>query len=136
MKVIIATGGTGGHIIPALEVARCLKKQGHEVIFIGVFRQWAERIKSEGFERIEELPAKGLAKNSIAGLILSGILMARSFIKSLFLIRQIKPDVVAGFGGYGAFPVVLAAACLRYPTIFHEQNVVPGGANKPAHGKC
>ncbi len=130
MKVIIATGGTGGHIIPALEVARCLKKQGHEVIFIGAFRHWAERIKNEGFERIEELPAKGLAKGSVAGSISSVILMARSFLKCLSLVRQIRPDAVAGFGGYGAFPVVSAAAFLRYPTLFHEQNVVPGRANK------
>lgn len=130
MKVIIATGGTGGHIIPAWEVARCLKKQGHEVIFIGVFRHWTERIRNDGFARIEELPAKGLTKSSVAGSISSVTLMARSFLRSLTLVRQIRPDAVAGFGGYGAFPVVLAAALLKYPTLFHEQNVVPGRANK------
>ena len=129
MKVIVATGGTGGHIFPALEVAQELKRNGHDVVIAGAFRQWRERIKEEGFATIE-LMARGLNRDSVMTLLLSSAIMLRATFDAFRILLKIKPNVVIGFGGYGAFPIVVAAGILRLPTLFHEQNVVPGRANK------
>ncbi len=125
MKFVIATGGTGGHLFPALKTAQELKRDGHEIVFLGSFRQGQGQIQKSGFA-FEELGTRGL----VAGQTFSAVLaMTRGVVRSFRRLRQLKPDAVLGFGGYGAFPVLLSAALLRYPTLIHEQNVVPGRAN-------
>lgn len=129
MKIVVATGGTGGHIFPALCVATELKSQGHEIMFVGVFGPSADRIRAQGFF-LEELPARGLTAGSPVSVITTFILMAKSWVKSKNAMGRWKPDAVLGFGGYGAFPVVLAAVTSGIPAMIHEQNVVPGRANR------
>ncbi len=129
MKIIFATGGSGGHLFPALQVAQELVKEGHEIIFCGSFKDMAKKkIESQGFQWIS-LPAKGLSFKNIKIFISSVVAMGQSVIQSLKIIKNIRPKVVVGFGGYGAFPVVLSAWILRSRTIIHEQNVKPGKAN-------
>ena len=125
MKFIIATGGTGGHIFPALNVATELKREGHNVHFIGVFGDYKERIGKKGFE-MDEIEAKGFSVEKFWPAVLG---MLKSLKMSFRLLRQYKPDGVVGFGGYASFPVVMAAFFLRIPTLIHEQNVMPGKAN-------
>lgn len=129
MKIVLATGGSGGHIFPALYTAYQLQKFGHEVIFIGVLGAFAERIKKGGFE-IFPLEAKGLSFTSFKGFSIFVLGMLKALGRSFKILKEVKPDVVCGFGGYGAFAVVLEAFFLRIPTIIHEQNVAPGRANK------
>ena len=129
MKIVMATGGSGGHIFPALNVARELKIQGHEVVWVGVFGVFSARIKDAGFFSVN-LSARGISFASWSACCRTLGAMAKAMGESWSALKKIRPDAVAGFGGYGAFPVILAAAGLRYPTLIHEQNVVPGKANR------
>lgn len=128
MKILIATGGSGGHIFPALHVASELKNDGHTICFAGAFGTARERIQDNGYT-IHELDCKGLSTESLKSVLIFSSFMLKSIFRSFRIIRQIRPDVVLGFGGYGAFPVIFTAALLRYPTMIHEQNVLPGRAN-------
>ncbi len=128
MKVTIATGGSGGHIFPALEVAEELKRRGHHVIFLGVFGKTKEWIKAKDLTYYE-ITARGLVSNSLNSMLTFSFSMLRSVLDSIKVLRRLNPDVVVGFGGYGAFPVVLSASFLKIPTMIHEQNVLPGRAN-------
>lgn len=128
MKILIATGGSGGHIVPALNTAFALREQGHTVYFAGVFGLWRSRVQEAGFS-VREISSRGFSGRSPLTLVVFAIATVKAIFESLLILRQVKPQRVAGFGGYGAFPVVLAAACLGYPTVIHEQNVVPGKAN-------
>jgi len=120
MKFIIATGGSGGHIFPALRVAQELKAQGHKVVFLGSFDRVQQRMQDSGFP-YEDHGARGLTFALRIEMITSMAVMIRAIMRALFSVNKIKPDVVLGFGGYGAFPVVLSAALLRYPALIHEQ---------------
>ncbi len=128
MNITIATGGSGGHVIPALKVARELQKRKCNVRFAGAFNVWKERIAQEGFS-FDELPLRGInfsrpfQSAHALWLFLKGTFVARA------LLKKYQTDAVVGFGGYGSFPVVLAAAFSRCPTLIHEQNILPGKAN-------
>ncbi len=128
MKIIIATGGTGGHLIPALKVAEELKQQGHSIAWVGTFGRWRKKVEEQGWP-IKELHARGITFNSAKSAWFSVTAMMKSTLDSYTYLRQSKPDVVFGFGGYGAFPVVFAGWLVGLKTIIHEQNVVPGRAN-------
>lgn len=128
MNVIIATGGSGGHVIPALKVARELQKRKCAVRFAGAFNVWKERIAKAGFP-FDELELRGI--NFTRPLELPRIfwLYAKGTFVASNLLKKSKTDAVVGFGGYGSFPFVLAAVISRCPTLIHEQNVLPGKAN-------
>ncbi len=130
MKIVLSTGGTAGHVFPALYVARQLTSQGHEVVFVGALSKSLDRIQRAGHKAFI-LEAKGLTAGS---MLESGVLMARAFGRSLRILNELKPDAVCGFGGYGAFAVVLAAVTSKVPAMIHEQNVIPGRANKLLSG--
>lgn len=129
MKIVLATGGTGGHLFPALETAKVLREEGHEIHFLGSFGLGMDSIERNGFA-FRNLSARGLTSWKPNSLFPFSIQMVRAVFRSLGYLIKLKPDAVVGFGGYGAFPVILGALILRYPTLIHEQNVVPGRANK------
>lgn len=129
MKIIVATGGTGGHIFPALETAICLRRRGHEVIVAGALGLSEEKIKLLGFTTLP-VKAKGLTGRSPADLWNFFTLMGTAIGQAWRNLKQVKPDKVLGFGGYGSFAFVLAARALNIPVMIHEQNVVPGKANR------
>lgn len=128
MNIVIATGGSGGHLFPALKVAQELKQGGHRILFVGVFSVGKEQIEKAGFP-FQELQVQGLRKGRLGENARAAFLFIRAFVQSCGVLRTFKADAVVGFGGYGAFSVVLAAVFLRCPTLIHEQNVVPGRAN-------
>ena len=127
-KIVIATGGSGGHLFPALKVAQELRKGQHDIQLIGSFGLGIEKIKKAGFSFVN-LQAVGLTKGNILKKINIVGTMIKAIFSSFKILKQIKPDIVLGFGGYGAFPIVLSAVFLHIPTMIHEQNVVPGRAN-------
>lgn len=129
MKFLFATGGTGGHLFPALKTALELRKRGHEVFFLGSFGLGIEKIQAYGFP-LKNLEHCGANFNNPFKIIKFCFLMIKALMASIFFLKDFKPDVVAGFGGYGSFPGVCAAILLRYPSLIHEQNVLPGKANK------
>ena len=129
MKIIISTGGTGGHIFPAIQVAEELKKSAHEVIFVGSFGKWKNSVADKGFS-VKPLKLCGFRSKAPLQNIKALFLMIIGLIRALMITIFLRPKVVVGFGGYGSFPAVLAASCLGVPTVIHEQNTVPGKANK------
>src|SRR5476651_1737572 len=128
MKILIATGGTGGHIFPAIETAKVLKVRGHQVSFAGVLGVAEDKIKALDFP-VFSLSAQGLNDRSFLGWLKFGNIMSQAVWGAFGVIRKTTPDKIIGFGGYGAFPVVMAGSLMRCPVLIHEQNVLPGKAN-------
>ena len=127
MKVVIATGGGGGHLYPALSLAEELNSRQADILF--AVNRLVPSLTAKGyrFERILTFPAPyGFSFKIFAFLTVLPI----GFLQSFFLLKKFKPGVVVGFGGYFSFPVVLAAVILKVPTLIHEQNVLPGRANR------
>jgi len=128
MKILIATGGTGGHIFPAIETAKALRVRGHQVSFAGVLGLSEDKIKALDFP-VYQLSAHGLNDRSFLGWLNFVGIMSQAIFRSFGVVRQCAPDKIIGFGGYGAFSVVMAGVLMRCPVMIHEQNVLPGKAN-------
>lgn len=128
MRIVLATGGSGGHLFPALKVADVLKKRGHDVKFCGTFGTTVGIVNERGYEYFN-LKARGLTYSNPVSFLLSVFFMIGACFESIVLLNKIKPEVICGFGGYGAFPVVLAGRIRGIPVMIHEQNAVPGRAN-------
>jgi UDP-N-acetylglucosamine--N-acetylmuramyl-(pentapeptide) pyrophosphoryl-undecaprenol N-acetylglucosamine transferase len=128
-KILMATGGTGGHIYPALVTAEALKGRGWQVVFIGRFGASGEKITSQGFV-CHDISLQGFVSRGFLQVVVATLDMFKAFFVCFGLVRKERPDVVIGFGSYSSFPTVLAACLLGRPTIIHEQNAVPGLANK------
>lgn len=128
--LVVTTGGTGGHIFPALAVAAEARRRAPEctVLFAGGSGPEGDLARKAGLEFVQ-LPARGVLGSGL-GKLAAPFWLAKSLLKSLLLLRRIKPDAVLGFGGYAGFCPVLAASKLGLPTAIHEQNSVPGAANR------
>lgn len=136
LKVLLTGGGTGGHIYPALAVARRLKSLSSdvEILYIGTKRGLeSELVPDSGFD-FETIEIEGFKRRLDKEGILYNIhtlkLLFKSFKRAKQIINEFNPDVVLGTGGYVAGPVCLVAARLGIPTIVHEQNSVIGLTNK------
>ncbi len=131
MRAILAGGGTGGHVIPALAIAQQLKKDyGAEVLFIGTPRGIENRlVPAAGFElRLVEV---GALKNvSLVTRLNTFFDLPRAVWSSRTILSEFRPDVVIGVGGYASGPAMLAAVLSRIPTMAFEPNFVPGLANR------
>lgn len=131
MRVWIATGGTGGHVFPALSVAEELVKRGHKVIIShdGRVRDMVKRNATKG-AKIAFVWASGVGAKSRFKQILALSKIAVSAIAFVLRFLFAKPDRVVAFGGYASVPVVFAAHLWKIPTFLHEQNAAIGRANK------
>jgi len=128
MKIVLATGSSGGHLYPAIELGEELRHRGHQVIFIGTLGKYRKAPEQRGFE-YEVLLTQGLVGKNMGERARGLWLMAGAFCRALNRLAHHRPQVVVGFGGHGSFAVVLAARCRNIPTMIHEQNVVPGATN-------
>lgn len=132
MKLLFATGGTGGHINPAIAVAKHIKrvKPGAEIIFAGANTGLEHKlIGREGFELVTfDLTGFSRKKSlrAFGGNVRAAIRAAAANGKCKKLMRERQPDAVVGFGGYASFPAVYAAARLKIPTALLEVNALPG----------
>jgi len=127
MKIIVTSGGTGGHIYPAVSLIKYLENNGEEVLFVGAKNKMEEEIAKK-----EEIDFFGLEfgkRNGLINKIKFIWSLFKSFVKSLILLKDYKPDVIVGFGNYITFPVCLAAKFKSIPIILHEQNSTIGKAN-------
>lgn len=136
MKILFATGGTAGHINPAIAVASYIREQHADasILFIGTANKMESRlVPAAGFE-FKSIDIQGFSRSlSFSGIkknIVTAQKMVRSSIKSKKLIENFAPDVVVGFGGYVSGPVLNTAVRLGIPTCIHEQNAFPGITNK------
>lgn len=132
LKVIISGGGTGGHIFPALSIANMLKEVNPEteILFVGAEgRMEMEKVPAAGY-RIMGLPVAGLQRS----LSLSNLALPFKVLKSISMakkiIREFKPDIAVGVGGYASAPLLWAAGRLGVPTLIQEQNGFAGLTNK------
>ena len=131
MRAILAGGGTGGHVIPALAIANQLKKSyDAEVLFIGTARGIENRlVPAAGFPL--QLVRVGALKNvSLTTRLKTAFDLPRAVWDAARMLNQFAPDVVIGVGGYASGPAMLAAVVKHIPTLAFEPNVVPGLANR------
>jgi len=133
--VVLATGGTGGHLFPAAALAETLALRGCALALFTDRREVALPPALSGLP-IERLPAKGVAGRSLPGRVLAVGELAYGTWKAARRLRHFRPAAVVGFGGYASVPTVLAAERAGIPTILHEQNAVIGRANRVAVGKA
>lgn len=131
MRVIIAGGGTGGHVIPALAIAQQLKKQfAAEVLFIGTARGIETRLVPQAGFPLELIQVGALKNVSLMTRAKTMFDLPRALWVSGRMVSDFNPDVVIGVGGYASGPAMFAAIRRRIPTLAFEPNVVPGFANR------
>ena len=127
--VLLAAGGTGGHLFPAEALAEALARRGLMIDLVTDAR--AERYgKRFPARQIHVIPSETVRSRNPLSLARTGAIMSVALVRATMLLRRIKPAVVVGFGGYPTLAPVLAATWRRIPSIIHEQNAVMGRANK------
>ena len=134
MNFVLAAGGTGGHMVPAHALAAELRSRGHGVLLITDDRGARFPGLFDGVP-VHILPAGRIGGGPVGWLkALNSIVKGRAQAKRLY--REHRPDAVVGFGGYPAFPSLLAASSMKIPTVLHEQNAVLGRVNRLLAGEA
>jgi len=128
--VLIMAGGTGGHVFPALALARALKEHSCEVIWLGTRRGIEARLVPAAGIPVEWISIGGLRGKGATTLLLAPFRLARALWESLRVMRRHRPRVVVGLGGFVSGPGGLAAWLSRRPLVIHEQNAVAGLTNR------
>jgi UDP-N-acetylglucosamine--N-acetylmuramyl-(pentapeptide) pyrophosphoryl-undecaprenol N-acetylglucosamine transferase len=132
-KLVIAGGGTGGHVFPGVAVAEAMNSYGDmDILWIGTGRPVEKAALLEHKWDYRVLDTRPLKGSDITGIIRSLLELPLSIIRAFLWLRSFKPHVVLGIGGYVSGPVILAAKMLRIPSAIHEQNLIPGLTNRLA----
>jgi len=132
IKIIISGGGTGGHIFPAIAIARALEQMrpGTEILFVGANgRMEMEKVPAAGY-RIEGLNISGISRSNMLKNISLPLKILKSVSRAKEIIAQFKPDVIVGVGGYASGPTLWAGIKKHIPTLIQEQNSYAGVTNK------
>lgn len=132
LRILIAGGGTGGHINPGIAIARCVKRNvpDSEILFVGTGKGLEnDLVPREGFA-LSRISVKGFSRRFSPEILVSAAAFVRGLFQSWNVIKKFKPHVVVGTGGYVCGPVVLCAVLASIPTIIHEQNAFPGMTNR------
>lgn len=136
-RVIISGGGTGGHIFPALAIANEIKKRNPqaEILFVGALgKMEMEKVPAAGY-KIIGLPIAGLQRKLTLSNFALPFKLVNSILKARKILKEFKPEVVVGVGGYASGPTLRAAIFAGIPTLVQEQNSFPGKTNKMLSGK-
>ena len=130
-KIVIAAGGTGGHLFPGLAVGEVLVREGCEVLVL-TSEKAIDRVATEGRHefRIERLPATGMPRLFSLGMILFCFRLLMALWSCVSLYRRFRPEVVLAMGGFTSTAPVIAAWLCGIPAVVHESNAVPGKANR------
>jgi UDP-N-acetylglucosamine--N-acetylmuramyl-(pentapeptide) pyrophosphoryl-undecaprenol N-acetylglucosamine transferase len=129
-RVLIMAAGTGGHVFPALAIARQLETRGVKIDWLGTPDGMEEKLlEGTGYE-FHQIAAKGLKGKGLSRLLSAPWMLMRSLWQSLVIINRLKPDCVLGMGGYVSGPGGVAARLLRRKLYLHEQNAVVGLTNR------
>ena len=131
LRIILTTGGTGGHIFPALAVAEALRRKhpDAEILFIGGLYGPEKELAEKAGVAFVGLPVRGFIGRGLKALSALAA-MSTSIGQAMNVVREFRPHAVMGFGGYAAFASVFAAWLLRCPCALHEQNAIAGQANR------
>jgi UDP-N-acetylglucosamine--N-acetylmuramyl-(pentapeptide) pyrophosphoryl-undecaprenol N-acetylglucosamine transferase len=130
MMVMIMAGGTGGHVYPALAVAKHLQGSGHQAVWLGSKRGIENKLVPENDIELERLSILGLRGNGIVGWLKAPFVLTKAVWEAVGIIKKHKPNVVLGLGGFASGPGGVAARVLGTPLVIHEQNAVAGLTNK------
>jgi len=132
LKIIIAGGGTGGHIFPALAIGHALKKnnQSHELLYVGAkHKMEMEKVPQAGF-RIIGLDIVGFNRAHLLKNLSLPYKLFKSFWEARKIIKSFQPNLVVGVGGYASFPILFMAQLMQIPTLIQEQNSFAGKSNQ------
>src|SRR5215216_1019613 len=131
LKIIIAGGGTGGHIFPAIAIANALKKinEKNQILFVGAKgRMEMEKVPQAGYE-IKGLDIAGFNRSSLIKNIGLPFKLLKSFLQVRKIFSRFQPNAVVGVGGYSSFPVLRFAQAKGIPSFIHESNSFAGKTN-------
>ena len=130
MRVLIMAGGTGGHVFPAIAIAKALQAQGAQILWLGTRGRMEEKLVPKyGFE-ISYSDVKGIRGNGLLIKLKAPFMLLHSLFQALKVIKNFKPDVALGMGGYASGPGGVAAKLLGVPLCLHEQNAAAGLTNR------
>ena len=138
MKVLLSGGGTGGHIYPAIAIANYIKTQkpDAEFLFVGNEGGMESRLVPRAGYAISYIRVQGLRRKLTVENLKTAVRLVTSYGAAKKILKEFKPDVVIGTGGYVCLPVMLAASAMKIPSLVHEQNVFPGLAVRMVSGKA
>lgn len=131
IKILIMAGGTGGHVFPALAVARQMNDMGMHISWLGTRNGIEARlIPQENYIDLHYLSVMGLRRQGLKRLLLSPFKIGMACIQAAKVLMTVKPNLVLGMGGFASGPGGLMAKLMCYPLVIHEQNAVPGLTNR------
>lgn len=130
LKVLVMAGGTGGHVFPALAIVKELQQRGHEVEWLGTRGRIEERLIPQEGIPIHYIDVKGIRRNGLKSLLSAPFMVSQAIVQARKVLKEFKPDVVIGFGGYASGPGGVAAYLSRIPLLLHEQNAAAGLTNR------
>ena len=128
--ILVMAGGTGGHVYPALAVARALQMHSREVVWLGTHRGLESRVIPEAGIDIEWISVKGLRRKGVLALFIAPLQLGWALLQSLAVIFRRRPAAVLGMGGFASGPGGVAAWLTRRPLVIHEQNAAAGMTNR------
>lgn len=130
--VVIAGGGTGGHLFPGIALAQELRRLDPDVrvTFVGTAKGIEARVLPGLGEELELMEVQGLKGSGLGGMIVGAAKLPMAGIKAMAMVRRLKPSIVVAVGGYASGPFTMCAAMMGIPTVLLEQNSVPGVTNK------
>lgn len=132
MRIVFAAGGTGGHFIPAMSVAKEIKRANDraEIVFMGTGKHFElEACRKEGFEHMT-ITSRPVRRSSVTSNLLLPVMVVRGIVTAMQRMTEKKPDVLVSMGGYPSVPPFFAGVLLRIPRLVHEQNSMPGLASR------
>lgn len=128
-SLLIAAGGTGGHVFPALAVAHAQRDAGWNVEWLGSPRGIENRVVPDNDITLHVLKVSGVRGSGVKRLLIAPFMLLGALFQAIAVLRTVKPSVVLGMGGFAAGPGCLAAKILGIPVVIHEQNAIPGMTN-------
>jgi UDP-N-acetylglucosamine--N-acetylmuramyl-(pentapeptide) pyrophosphoryl-undecaprenol N-acetylglucosamine transferase len=123
-------GGTGGHVYPALAVAKALRRQSREVVWLGTHRGLESRVVPAAGISMEWISVRGLRRKGLLTLVVAPVQLGWALLQSLMVIARRRPAAVLGMGGFVSGPGGVAAWLTRRPLVIHEQNAAAGLTNR------
>src|SRR5215510_9928586 len=132
MRVLIAAGGTGGHIYPGIAVANEIMRRdpASAVRFVGTARGLENRLVPQAGFELSLIESAGLVNMGLRQRLRGLLILPKSFVDARRVIREFRPDAIVGAGGYVSGPVLMTASLMRLPTVLMESNAVPGFTNR------
>lgn len=132
VDVVVAGGGTAGHVLPGVAIAKALQARGCRVHYVGAARGLEARLLPQTDIPVTLLPGRGIARTLTLANVAAALGIVRAVARAILLVRRLRPRVVVGVGGYASVPCTIAAVLWRIPIVVAEQNTHPGVANRLA----